>query len=132
MRQILIGHAPRKRRIRPTTATPIATATATATIGWWASVEEPHSRPVLVEFLEGRCACDLHQLGPQTLDLCAKLRLQLGVVGLIRWQMVLGLVQRRQRVLDASDELLFVGHLHKNGQTHKETHKANDSLPSTP
>jgi hypothetical protein len=110
VRQALIGHAPRKCRIRPTTATATATATATTTIGR-AAVEECHGRPVLIEFLEGRCACDLLQLATQTLDLCAKLRLQLRVVGLIRWQMGLGLIQRRQRVLDANDELLFVGHL---------------------
>ena len=112
VRQALIGHAPRKCRIRPTsTATAIAAiATTTTTIGR-AAVEECHSRPVLIEFLEGRCACDLLQLATQTLDLCAKLRLQLRVVGLIRWQMGLGLIQRRQRVLDANDELLLVGHL---------------------
>jgi hypothetical protein len=88
----------------------IATATIATTIGR-ASVEERHGRLVSVEFLKGHCACNLLQLAMQTLDLCAKLRLQLRVVRLIRWKMGLGLIQRRQRVLDASDELLFVGHL---------------------
>ena len=101
----------RKCRIRPTTTTVIAATIATTTTIGRAAVEECHGRPVLIEFLEGRCACDLLQLATQTLDLCAKLRLQLRVVGLIRWQMGLGLIQRRQRVLDANDELLLVGHL---------------------
>ena len=62
-------------------------------------------RALLVEPGENVLACDLLQLGPEALDLSAELDFEPGVIGLIKREVILSLVERDEGVLDAACEL---------------------------
>jgi hypothetical protein len=106
VRQLFVGHAARQSGVG---ATP-ATATSAA---WWISTTAWNDarQTVVVKLLQRLIAGNLLQLAPQPLDLRAELELELGISGLVRWEVSLGLVQRDERVLDAAGELGLVGDL---------------------
>jgi len=109
VRQLLVGHAPRQSGVRATAA--LAPAVAVATGRRRAGAGERARQPVVVELPERVHAGDLLQLGAEALDLRAELDLELGVLRLVGREVLLGLVQRDERVLDAAGELGLVGDL---------------------
>jgi hypothetical protein len=106
VRQLLVGHAPRQSPHPATALVPAAAARRGR-----AGASQRARQPLVIELLESVRTGDLLQLAPQPLDLRAELDLELGVLGLVRRQVLLRLVQRDERVLDAAGELRLVGDL---------------------
>ncbi len=100
--QLLVGHTTRKRGIHATTAA--------ALIGWndWAAFLAS-----LIDFCERINLPNLLELGPQTLDLCSKLDLELGIFRLVMREVLPGLTEsnKYKSVLDAAYEPCLVRHL---------------------
>ena len=104
MRQLLVGHAPGKCRVRPAAAVVVRRSAAIVRA-------DCAAQPLLVKGLERVFARDLLELGAQAADLGLELLLELGVLGLVGREVLLRLVQRDERVPDAAGELGLVGHL---------------------
>ena len=96
MRQLFVGQATRKRRVRTRR-------------GARRRDQSNTRRTVAVELDEGSGTRDLLQLGPKALDLGTEFQAELGVCWFVRRKVLLRLVKRDECVLDARRELDDVG-----------------------
>ena len=99
VRELLVRHAPGKCSIRSSTRL-VRLVTRDDSLA-----------VIVVKLLQLLSACDLLQFVAQPFDLSSELNLELGILRLVVRQMVVGLIQRDEGVLDAAGELGLVRNL---------------------